>query len=78
MERVTRGHMSECPKGEIPYVKGVAFARLAWRVVGRILVGSVGRWLGRWLASSLARLLIVTRSGHKKTPLISERGSGYL
>jgi hypothetical protein len=70
MERVTRGHMSECPKGEIPYVKGVAFARLAWRDVGRILVG--------WLADSLARLLIVTRSWHKKTPLISERGSSYL
>ena len=71
MERVTRGHLSECPKGEIPYVKGVAFARLAWRDVGRILVA-------RWLASSLARLLIVTRSWHKKTPLISEWGSGYL
>jgi len=47
MERVTRGHMSECPKGEIPYVKGVAFT---WRDVGRILVGSVAGWLARWLA----------------------------
>jgi hypothetical protein len=55
-------------RGEIPYVKGVGVARCR---------SHTGR-LGRWLAGSLARLLIVTRSGHKKTPLISERGSGYL
>jgi hypothetical protein len=57
-------------RGEIPYVKGVGVARC------RSHTGRLGRSLAGWLASSLARLLIVTRSGHKKTPLISERGSG--
>ena len=61
--------MSECPKGEIPYVKGVAFT---WRDVGRILVARfLAGWLARWLAYWLSLV-----PGIKKTPLISEQGSG--